>query len=85
MIDFSCAHCFLYTDSKLAQKALKLRNEKLSWVTNSIEHALKSCYPRKRYVVGWDAKFLFIPVSYLPSWVFDYIACSVLPKPAQAT
>ncbi|XP_042307410.1 retinol dehydrogenase 7-like [Sceloporus undulatus] len=51
-------------------------------VTNAMEHALISCYPRTRYAVGWDAKYLFIPLSFLPASFGDYFAISYFPRPA---
>ncbi|KAK9407262.1 retinol dehydrogenase 3-like [Crotalus adamanteus] len=62
----------------------KFSNKNICLVTNCIEHALTSCYPRTRYSAGWDAKFLFLPASYLPSAIIDYIFRIALPKPAQA-
>ncbi|NXG13977.1 RDH2 dehydrogenase, partial [Grallaria varia] len=46
-------------------------NTDLSLVTNCMEHALTSVHPRARYAVGWDAKLLYIPLSYLPSALTD--------------
>ncbi|XP_060109160.1 17-beta-hydroxysteroid dehydrogenase type 6-like [Heteronotia binoei] len=56
----------------------------LSLVTDSMEHALTSRHPRTRYSSGWDAKLFYIPVSYLPTTVADYILTRDQPKPAQA-
>ncbi|XP_012368336.1 17-beta-hydroxysteroid dehydrogenase type 6 [Octodon degus] len=42
-------------------------------VTDCMEHALTSVHPRTRYSGGWDAKFFYIPLSYLPTSVVDYI------------
>ncbi|XP_073863320.1 17-beta-hydroxysteroid dehydrogenase type 6 isoform X3 [Macaca fascicularis] len=56
----------------------------LNLVTDCMEHALTSVYPRTRYSAGWDAKFFFIPVSYLPTSLADYILTRSWPKPAQA-
>uniref|UniRef100_A0A670ZE31 Retinol dehydrogenase 7-like n=1 Tax=Pseudonaja textilis TaxID=8673 RepID=A0A670ZE31_PSETE len=53
-------------------------------VTDCIEHALTSRYPRTRYSAGWDAKFLFLSASYLPTAITDYVYTFVFPKPAQA-
>ncbi|XP_077184986.1 17-beta-hydroxysteroid dehydrogenase type 6-like [Paroedura picta] len=55
----------------------------LSLVTDTMEHALTSCHPRTRYSAGWDAKLFYIPVSYLPTTVADYLMTRHLPKPAQ--
>ncbi|NXG49505.1 RDH16 dehydrogenase, partial [Psilopogon haemacephalus] len=46
---------------------------KLQLVTDCMEHALTSCHPRARYSAGWDAKLLYIPLSYLPSALTDLI------------
>eukprot|EP00057_Strongylocentrotus_purpuratus_P013158 XP_011667632.1 PREDICTED: retinol dehydrogenase 7 isoform X2 [Strongylocentrotus purpuratus] len=43
----------------------------LSKVTDVIEHALFSKWPKTRYAVGWDAKMVWVPMSYMPSWIQD--------------
>ncbi|NXD45710.1 RDH2 dehydrogenase, partial [Copsychus sechellarum] len=58
----------LVTMLKLLQKTY---NSDLSLVTNCMEHALTSLHPRSRYSAGWDAKLLYLPVSYLPSALSD--------------
>ncbi|KAM3844987.1 retinol dehydrogenase 7-like [Vipera latastei] len=62
----------------------KMGNKNFCLVTNCIEQALTSCYPRTRYSAGWDAKFFLLPASYLPTAIIDYILGILLPKPAQA-
>ncbi|NXE57663.1 RDH2 dehydrogenase, partial [Casuarius casuarius] len=52
---------------KSAQGVQKMCNTNLSLVTDCMEHALTSRHPRTRYSVGWDAKLLYLPLSYLPS------------------
>ncbi|XP_060619926.2 retinol dehydrogenase 5 [Anolis sagrei] len=54
----------------------------LSKVTNCMEHALEAKHPRSRYSAGWDAKFMWLPVSYLPAFMVDIVLATVLPKPA---
>uniref|UniRef100_A0A8D0B8D8 Retinol dehydrogenase 5 n=1 Tax=Salvator merianae TaxID=96440 RepID=A0A8D0B8D8_SALMN len=54
----------------------------LSKVTNCMEHALQAKHPRTRYSAGWDAKFMWLPVSYLPAFIVDAALATVLPKPA---
>ncbi|XP_029507272.2 retinol dehydrogenase 7-like isoform X2 [Oncorhynchus nerka] len=56
----------------------------LSKVTNCMEHALMSSYPRTRYSAGWDAKFGWIPLSYMPSCVIDIGLKLVMPRPAKS-
>ncbi|NXI52618.1 RDH2 dehydrogenase, partial [Chloroceryle aenea] len=53
------------------KKFQKSCNCNLRLVTNCMEHALTSCSPRTRYAVGWDAKLIYIPLSYLPSALTD--------------
>ncbi|XP_004401825.1 PREDICTED: 17-beta-hydroxysteroid dehydrogenase type 6 [Odobenus rosmarus divergens] len=56
----------------------------LNLVTDCMEHALTSVHPRTRYSAGWDSLFFFIPLSYLPTSLSDYILTRSWPKPAQA-
>ncbi|XP_054663286.1 retinol dehydrogenase 16-like [Grus americana] len=65
------------------RKMQKRCNSNLTLVTGCMEHALTSCYPRTRYSAGWDAKLLYIPLSYLPSALTDTIFSWSYPKPAQ--
>ncbi|XP_053227973.1 retinol dehydrogenase 7-like [Podarcis raffonei] len=59
-------------------------SNKFHLVTDCIEHALTSCSPRTRYSPGWDAKLFYLPVSYLPTTIADYVLTHSGPKPAQA-
>ncbi|XP_077184877.1 retinol dehydrogenase 5 [Paroedura picta] len=54
----------------------------LSKVTNCMEHALQARHPRTRYSAGWDAKLLWLPLSYLPAFIVDISLAIILPKPA---
>ncbi|NXA73063.1 RDH16 dehydrogenase, partial [Thryothorus ludovicianus] len=62
---------------KLLQKGY---NSDLSLVTNCMEHALTSVHPRTRYSAGWDAKLLYLPISYLPSAISDVLFTMFYPK-----
>ncbi|XP_075968053.1 retinol dehydrogenase 1 [Anarhichas minor] len=53
----------------------------LSKVTRCMEHALTARFPHTRYGAGWDAKFFWIPLSYLPSFVSDFVTNMFLPLP----
>lgn len=53
----------------------------ISKVTWCMEHALTARFPRTRYGAGWDAKFIWIPLSYLPSFVSDFVIGMLLPPP----
>ncbi|XP_051261021.1 retinol dehydrogenase 1 [Dicentrarchus labrax] len=52
----------------------------ISKVTRCMEHALTARHPRTRYSAGWDAKLLWIPLSYLPSFVSDFVVSMLLPS-----
>lgn len=53
----------------------------ISKVTRCMDHALTARFPRTRYGAGWDAKFFWIPLSYLPSFVSDFVTNVLLPSP----
>ncbi|XP_041477991.1 retinol dehydrogenase 7-like [Lytechinus variegatus] len=46
---------------------------KLHLVSDAMEHALFSQWPKTRYGVGWDAKYIWIPLSYVPNFISDYL------------
>uniref|UniRef100_A0A8C5MD67 Uncharacterized protein n=1 Tax=Leptobrachium leishanense TaxID=445787 RepID=A0A8C5MD67_9ANUR len=68
---------------KSLKQIIELSSTKLSRVTDCMEHALTAVYPWTRYSPGWDAKFYYLPVSYLPTVISDYVLCYSAPKPAQ--
>ncbi|NWH68965.1 H17B6 dehydrogenase, partial [Geococcyx californianus] len=59
--------------SGMLKRMQMLFNTNLALVTDCMEHALTSRYPRTRYSAGWDAKLLYIPLSYLPSMLTDAV------------
>ena len=46
---------------------------RLSLVVDAYEHALLGRYPRARYLVGNDARYLLAPIQTLPEWLGDWI------------
>ncbi|NXL05731.1 RDH16 dehydrogenase, partial [Mesembrinibis cayennensis] len=64
------------------RKTVNKSSSNLTLVTDCMEHALTSRFPRTRYSAGWDAKLLYIPLSYLPSALTDAVAAWFYPKPA---
>ncbi|XP_036424812.1 retinol dehydrogenase 1 [Colossoma macropomum] len=80
-----------YGDSYL-QEYLKIQafsmdilcSEDISKVTSCMQHALSAKYPRTRYGAGWDAKLLWIPLSYLPACIADFVITALLPSPKQS-
>lgn len=76
--DFSAS--FL-PDNKVQEFSMKiLASSDLSKVTSCMQHALSSRYPRTRYSAGWDAKFLWIPLSYLPTCIADIFTSIIMPS-----
>nr|XP_006822114.1 PREDICTED: retinol dehydrogenase 3-like [Saccoglossus kowalevskii] len=70
--------------AKLKDSTMKLietKSEKTHLVVDAMEHALTSIRPRCRYVVGYDAKLLWIPLSYLPAEITDFVLSLGMPKP----
>lgn len=62
----------------------KMCTEDLSLVTNCMEHALTACHPRTRYSPGWDAKLIYLPMSYMPTFLVDAMINWSKPRPAKA-
>ncbi|XP_062975837.1 retinol dehydrogenase 7-like [Elgaria multicarinata webbii] len=73
--DRYCSVVKLFTTFKKASRNLYP-------VTDCMEHALTSRYPRSRYAAGQDAKFYYLPLSYLPASLMDYIMSYYQPRPA---
>ncbi|KAM6472849.1 17-beta-hydroxysteroid dehydrogenase type 6-like isoform 2-T4 [Liasis olivaceus] len=62
----------------------KWQKTDLHLVTDRMEHALISPYPHSRYAAGREVKFFFIPLSYLPTSLADYIMTYGHPRPAKS-
>ncbi|KAM6955457.1 dehydrogenase/reductase SDR family member 9 isoform 1-T2 [Lycodopsis pacificus] len=48
-----------------------LTDSNLMKVVGCMEHAVSAVHPRTRYSAGWDAKFFWLPVSYMPTCIMD--------------
>lgn len=62
-----------------------IASSQISLVIDAYFHAITAKFPRSRYQIGWDSILLFIPFSYLPTGLQDYIFAAAglfLPKPA---
>ncbi|NP_001088084.1 retinol dehydrogenase 7, gene 2 L homeolog precursor [Xenopus laevis] len=68
---------------KASETIVPLCKGDLSLVTDCLEHALTAIHPRTRYSAGWDAKLLFLPLSYFPTSLVDFLFGIDNPKPAQ--
>ncbi|NXE70870.1 H17B6 dehydrogenase, partial [Calcarius ornatus] len=64
-----------YLDKYARSTALlhRLSSSRLSHVTDAMAHALLARRPRGRYAAGWDARLIFLPLSYCPAWLSDAI------------
>lgn len=66
---------------QLDERFNQLRDSDLMKVVHCMEHAIASIHPRYRYSPGWDAKFLWLPMSYMPTWISDRFFLRYSPKP----
>lgn len=66
---------------QLDERFKQLRDGDLMKVVHCMEHAIASVHPRYRYSPGWDAKFLWLPMSYMPTWISDRFFLQYSPKP----
>ncbi|XP_019744097.1 retinol dehydrogenase 3-like isoform X2 [Hippocampus comes] len=57
-----------------------LSDSDLMKVVGCMEHAIAAVYPRTRYSPGWDAKLIWLPLSYMPSFVTDALFLKFIPK-----
>ncbi|XP_033471331.2 retinol dehydrogenase 7-like [Epinephelus lanceolatus] len=57
----------------VSDKVAKISDGDLMKVVSCMEHAISAVQPRTRYSAGWDAKFFWLPLSYMPTCVSDYI------------
>ncbi|XP_065818594.1 dehydrogenase/reductase SDR family member 9 isoform X2 [Labrus bergylta] len=74
---------FIDNSLALCEKRInQLADGNLMKVVNSMEHAVSAVYPRARYTVGWDAKLIWLPLSYMPSCICDRMLRINSPKPA---
>ncbi|KAI5934995.1 Retinol dehydrogenase 16 [Manis javanica] len=75
---------FLASSTKLFAKLESRWSDNTSLVTDCMEHALTACYPCTRYIPGWDAKFFYLPLSYMPTFLVDTMLYWVAPEPSKA-
>lgn len=68
----------------MLDKFAKLPDADLMKVVSCMEHGVSAVHPRTRYSPGWDAKLFWLPLSYLPSCVSDYLLLKDAVKPAKA-
>ncbi|KAG9477281.1 hypothetical protein GDO78_002593 [Eleutherodactylus coqui] len=64
---------YVQIDAAMKQKLNLFRNSDLSLVVSCMDHALTSQHPRTRYIAGSDATFFWIPLSYMPTFIQDFL------------
>ncbi|XP_078617968.1 17-beta-hydroxysteroid dehydrogenase type 6-like isoform X2 [Branchiostoma floridae x Branchiostoma japonicum] len=50
-------------------------------VVDAVAHCLTAVHPQSRYVCGWDARLLMIPLAWLPTDVGDFLLRLLISKP----
>ncbi|XP_072264000.1 17-beta-hydroxysteroid dehydrogenase type 6-like [Pyxicephalus adspersus] len=69
----SYGQAFYEKHCQAVTKGLLKTSKKLYLVTECMEHALTAVYPKTRYSAGWDAKLFFVPLSYCPAMLQDFL------------
>nr|XP_060634537.1 dehydrogenase/reductase SDR family member 9 isoform X2 [Anolis sagrei ordinatus] len=65
---------YLRDDAVKKEQLVKMcENADPTLVVSCMEHALMSKHPQARYTVGTDAKWLWLPLSLMPTFVQDYV------------
>ncbi|KAM3857137.1 retinol dehydrogenase 7-like [Diretmus argenteus] len=71
-------------DVVMRGKVNQISDGDLMKVVSCMEHAVSAVRPRTRYSPGWDAKLFWLPLSYMPTFVSDYILRKEAIRPARA-
>ncbi|XP_026157983.1 retinol dehydrogenase 7-like [Mastacembelus armatus] len=61
------------TFALIEDKVARMSDGDLMKVVSCMEHAVAAVRPRTRYSPGWDAKLFWLPLSYMPACISDYI------------
>ncbi|XP_048050578.1 retinol dehydrogenase 7-like [Megalobrama amblycephala] len=65
----------------IKEKIEKIVDPDLMKVVSCMEHAVAAVHPRTRYSPGWDAKFFWLPLSYMPTFISDAFVLKNAVKP----
>ncbi|MCJ8732743.1 hypothetical protein PDJAM_G00214810 [Pangasius djambal] len=66
---------------KMLKEIGKKLDGDLMKAVSCMAHAVSAVHPRTRYSAGWDAKFFWLPLSYMPSFISDAILIKYSIKP----
>ncbi|XP_018971547.1 retinol dehydrogenase 7-like [Cyprinus carpio] len=69
------------TKQAVKERYEKLLDPDLMKVVSCMEHAVAAVHPRTRYSPGWDAKFFWLPLSYMPTFISDAFVLKDAVKP----
>ena len=58
----------------------KCASDNVDEVVSCYEHAVTALFPRARYMAGYDARFIFWPLSLLPEWFSDIFVSLFMTK-----
>ena len=58
---------------KLSDNFLYRNAEDPQKVVDALKHAVQNSAPETRYRPGWQSKFIFLPMSMMPTWVVDLV------------
>ncbi|KAH7722563.1 CBN-DHS-20 protein [Aphelenchoides avenae] len=47
--------------------------DRVDYVVDNYYHAITARFPRNRYACGWDALFIHVPISFLPTELQDFV------------
>ncbi|KAG9340874.1 hypothetical protein JZ751_020067 [Albula glossodonta] len=66
------------------QKFDHMLDSDLMKVVSCMEHAISAVHPRTRYSPGWDAKLIWLPLSYMPTFISDHLLLKLNIKPQKS-
>ncbi|XP_041056024.1 retinol dehydrogenase 7-like [Carcharodon carcharias] len=69
---------------QLRERVKQLADPDLMKVVWCMNHALTSVHPRTRYSAGLDSKLFWIPLSYMPTVISDFVLSRNRVKPAKS-
>jgi len=61
-------------------KFIDLGSSRVDDVVDAYQHALLGTYPRARYLVGFDAKYIWMPLQWMPEWLGDWLLTKLDPN-----
>ncbi|KAE9546284.1 hypothetical protein FO519_010504, partial [Halicephalobus sp. NKZ332] len=56
-------------------------NPRVEEVVEAYYHAITSRFPKLRYAVGMDANLVYVPSSFLPTWLQDFVVRMITMEP----